>query len=261
MPPRKKRPVLYEVVNRSRRSRGRTSTFRTPVAPPAPPGEPAPPPSAAPPPRLEPLPVSTRAGVTPPTARPIVHLAGRRILLNLGWPELLFLSVLFIAIVGGAFKAGQRSAAPPDPDRSATFLDEPRATPLAAVPADGLPDSFSPAPAESSPPAGTTPRTAPTRPPPEPPPPALETGYHYVVVQFFPKSRRHHADAARDFLRANAVDCIVHSAPNDLRLVVTQRFDEPAAARDLIRRLRELGQEYTRQGGGYDFAGCQTIRF
>jgi hypothetical protein len=95
----------------------------------------------------------------------------------------------------------------------------------------------------------------------------LQTGYHYVFVQFFRRSRIQDAQAAAAFLRANGLPCTIQRARDDIRLIATEPFllDEGSAAErqrarqrceQLKRRVKELGKEYAQAGGGYAFDQC-----
>jgi len=110
---------------------------------------------------------------------------------------------------------------------------------------------------------GTTQQTAEQTVPPRPVV-ELPRGYHYVVVQHFPKRRRDHAEKAAQFLMEHGLPCALLPGP-DIRLVIAEPFlirqdDKEAAARErrrgeeMVRRVKELGKLYRRHG--YSFAGA-----
>jgi hypothetical protein len=120
-------------------------------------------------------------------------------------------------------------------------------------------------PAESS--EGGKPPTGATKPPQV----ALQIGHHYVVVQHFKRRNPQAAlDAAR-FLKENGVPCATLTGA-DIRVIATEPFrirqGNAAASRaerrradELMRKIRQLGQEYSKllakQGKkGYTFSDC-----
>lgn len=263
MATRRKRPVMYEVVNRGRRARGRAVTWPTTA--------PAAQPTAAPerPTCLATPPTSTAADDGGP--EPSVQVDHGRVLLSLGWPQLTVAGVLAIVVLVAVFWAGRRSVLPPEPEAEITeFLSgDVREVPadrgpVAALNLDHRPGGGAATPLRREAPQHGAPsaeREQPAEPPPDAAPqPTLESGHHYVLVQYFPKSRRQHAQDAARFLRSEGVECTVIAAPSDLRLFATKRFSSAGAAEGLIRQVRELGRQYARAGGGYDFAGCGTMK-
>jgi hypothetical protein len=105
----------------------------------------------------------------------------------------------------------------------------------------------------------------------------LKKGFHYVVVQHFPKrSGRTAASEAARYLIDNGVACATLEAA-DIRLVATEPFlieqaDSGASRREqqranaLVARIKELGEQYARQLARegkptYSFAGCGVRRF
>ncbi len=271
MAPRKKRPVLYEVVSRSQRGRSWKPSSRggTTTESPAPPTtEPQPTPRAAP------------APATPPPARPTdaprsARFADGRLYLVLGWPHLAVAAVLLFAVVIASFQAGQRSTLPPvaqdansldamlggDADRPPA--DEPGSTairpgggsvgPIRTPLNDEAVTHVDPPPTADKPPG-------PAAEDPSPAPPAFRDDRYYVRVQCFPKRRRTAADQARDYLRSHGVPCTVVERPADLALVALEPFASQQQAQSLVRRVRELGKEYFTIAG-YDFGGCEPKKF
>jgi hypothetical protein len=90
----------------------------------------------------------------------------------------------------------------------------------------------------------------------------LTPGRHYVIVQYFPNSRQRDAEKAAAFLSESGVPAAVFTSGPDIRLIALEGFwiDQPdgrAGALEQKRcdalksRIRELGKEYARQGGGY----------
>lgn len=269
MPSRKKRPVLFEVVG-YRRPRPKVWSERTGEAPP--PDAPAPA-VGTPPERHAPL-------ATPPaetsyrTARErSIQVVAGRVLLNLGWPELTVVGVFALVLLVGAFQVGRRSALPAaDPNTAQQlFPDQPTGDDNHDVATPTLPDPrhrqqqlpiTPPTPGGEPRPEPITDRETQTPPPVTPPPaqPELLPGHYYVVAQFFPKSRREQAEAARDFLRNNGVAVFVQEAERDLRLMVEQPFANQRAAAPVLEQVRKLGQQYNESGGGYDFAGAMLLK-
>ncbi len=121
---------------------------------------------------------------------------------------------------------------------------------------------------DASPPAaGEKPQT-PTDPSAnEPKQVVLQRGYHYLVIQYFPRSRRSDAEKAAAYLMQNGVPCALLDRPRDIQLLATEPFlvkqndaaqarSERARADTLNQRLREIGKSY-QPIGGYDFRGGQ----
>ena len=104
----------------------------------------------------------------------------------------------------------------------------------------------------------------------------LQKGYHYIVVQHFPKSRRADAEEAALFLQDNGIPCALQTG-SDIRLVVTEPFQidqgnqaavrtEQRRANALLEQIRKLGQQFNslrlQNGlGGYTFSGCKLQSF
>lgn len=105
----------------------------------------------------------------------------------------------------------------------------------------------------------------------------LKKGYHYVVVQHFPKqSGRQPAQDAARYLQTNGIKCATLTDA-DIRLVVTEPFlinqEDAAAARreqqraeTLMQRIRGLGRQYNRKLAtegkpGYTFSECSLRPF
>jgi hypothetical protein len=264
---RKTRPVLYEVA---RRDRVRESDWKRRPEPPPPEASPAPS-SSTPAPEGGPQAESGRPA-------PLVRVVGERVQLTLGWPGVAVILAAFVVVLGVSFHAGTRygqSTVTPTGDQqpSAPADQAGGAQPQVALgsPA-GSPDGAGaarpqapPAAAGANTLAGQPRRAAP--PPEQPAPVKLQDGYHYVFIQFFRKTRMKDAQAAAAFLQANGLPCTIQTAPDDIRLIATEpfRLDEgDTAARqrekqrceELKRRIKELGKEYARAGGGYAFDQC-----
>jgi hypothetical protein len=270
--PRKNRPVLFEVVARSRGARGR-NVVRSTAKP------------------LTPVASGMEAGAAqpdePPQPETLGESAGGRLRLSLGWVELTAAGVMLIALLWGAYYMGSRSAqpAPRQPDDFAKLLTskpEPERAD-ATPPPVGLPRRRSaqpvatpPAPDASDRSGGERSAQKPATPPTEAPPPAqpanqpagtptpdagpavsFEPGTHYIVVQHFPVSARDKADAARTFLADKGIVCLVRKGNGDLELVTQQTFKNEADAKNLLKRITDLGKEYFQGGGGYDFGGAK----
>ncbi len=238
MAARKNRPIQYEVASRARRT-----SQRTPV-----------PPSGAP------------TDSTPPVRDEGLDEEAGRPTPTFGMPHLAVAAAVVLVIAFAVYKIGQRTTQPEPEGPSELELvladKPPDAAEETARPAfvpdhRGAEGDVAVAPRRASGPrsAINQPDPAPTAEPTEPQ--ALESGYYYALVQYFPPSKRGDADAARDFLRSRGVECIVRQGQGDWQLIATDQFSSAAAAGDLLRRIREHGREYSRIGG-YDFAGCQA---
>lgn len=262
MAARRKRPVLYELVARTERARSWTAPRPVP-----PPEVEAPATAPAPPKPQEEAPPS--AG---DAERNVIWQDGR-LYLALGAGHLTLLIALMVVLLVVAFEVGQRSARPSAAPQSTQDVD---AILGQSVGRDTTPSEITPAPRNPSQPPAVPQRPRDTQPPqpapqqtppptpratPEPAPArvTLEAGKYYVYVQYFPKSRRQAAEAARDFLRSKDVECVVHDQPDDLALIATQGFDSSEQAQLLVRTIREYGREYGPRGG-YDFSGCLVRR-
>lgn len=256
---RKNRPVLYEVVNRSRRARTRSGGWRFSAAPPAAPAaadRPAAPPAAP-----------ARPAAAPPAGTRAVRFADGRLRLDLGWPHLAVAAVLLVAVLVGVFQAGRRSARPATAaDLSPDFLfNAPEAADAGAQRVEPMPGDrgiTGPIVTPLDPRGGEDDGTAAsgTPGPVEEEPRELASGFYYVVVQYFPRSERAAAEAAQQFLQARGVECRVLARRADLVLVATQPFTSEAQAENLKRRIRDIGKEYF-PIGRYDFRGCLAVRF
>lgn len=260
MTARKKRPVMYEVASRSRRARRMTS-WRSGPPPPPPPSSPA----ASAPIEPEAPPVDSPEDAEPLITEsvPFMEVYEGRVFLSLGWAQWAIVAAVLLALLAGAFYAGQRSATPEAPPATGTdFLtpggdegDEAVGGPLEPDHRDGgrnvrTPiggnEVARPTPSEPEPEVDPEPRQQPT----------LEPGNYYVLVQYFPRSRPEHAQAAAQFLRENGVECLILRKA-DLRLYAAEPFGGQQAARRLVSKIRKLGAEYFEQGGGYKFDGCE----
>lgn len=286
MNPRKNRPVLYEVVARTQRSRGWTTSARV-TQHTAPSTERTP--AETPP----PAPVSSDSHVPPdeaPESPPSLQVAEGRVYLALGWPQLTVLGVLLIVVIVVSFQVGARSARPlpAEGPNLEEILETPPATPPVTNPPPALQTGHRPPGAAQTPPAppreerpnaptpARTEHPAPPRPEPTAPEPyAFKEGRTYVVVQHVAKSTagQRAAEAIQQFLSSNGVPCVVRTGASgrDLEVVVIEEFltrqdDSTAADREkrraaqLQERIRKLGQEY-RIIGGYAFEGCYLRTF
>jgi hypothetical protein len=204
---------------------------------------------------------------------------GERVHLSLGWPVIAVALAGFLVALAVSFHActryAQRTGTPDEdaltPTETGSLL--PGATEVAdsGTGRSGQGTGVAPTrrrPAEASgDPDAKAPRR--TSPPPDRQPTStkLQKGYHYVFIQFFPKSRLKAAQDAAAFLRANGLACLIQRARDDIRLIADQPFlldQRDVAARqrerqrceELKRRIKQLGKEYARAGGGYAFDQC-----
>lgn len=312
MAPRKNRPVLFEVISRTQRSRPPKVNLPRPAAssgPPAPGAGPTPGPapsqssagsSSSDPPPAKPTMVTKfrTSGITtarslrgcggggPPSRRsPWLTLSENgRVHFSLGWQELVIAGVVALVLAAGIFFLGRRtgyaSTASPTPG-------------LPPVENPGLWDSSPPAPVQQEPARKPveplpgqnrsarvdTPRGPSDAPPPlvtdqrpSPPPPVPQRdeprtadvdfqpqeGAYYVVAQHFPPRYRKQAEEARDFLRGKGLNAVVRTGDRDLELVLTDAFASEQQASAAVQRVRELGKEFRKAGGGYDLAGVRA---
>ena len=268
MAARKRRPVLYEVV---RRDRGGLPKWKQR---PEHPGPEAFPPIASP--STAPAPARQTEAAEP---APTVHVVGERVHLSLGWPVIAIALAGFLVALAVSFHAGTRyaqQAGTPDEDALTPAETASLVTGATQVAGSGTSRSgegtgVAPTrrrPAEAGGDAGTkTPER--TSPPPDRQPTSteLQKGYHYVFIQFFRKSKMKDAQDAAEFLRANGLPCVIQEAREDIRLIATQpllldqrdvadRQRERQRCDELKRRIKELGKEYARAGGGYAFDQC-----
>ncbi len=268
MAARKRRPVLYEVVRRDRG--GQPEWQQRPEQP----GPEAFPPTASP--STVPAPAKQTEATEP---APMVQVVGECVHLSLGWPVIAIALAGLLVALAVSFHAGTRYAqqtGTPDedaltPTETGSLLSEAtevadRGTgrsgegtgvaPTRRRPAEAGGDMGAEAPRRTSPPPDRQPTSN-----------ELQKGYHYVFIQFFPKSRLKDAQAAAEFLRANGLPCVIQEARADTRLIADQPFlldQRDVAARqrerqrcdELKRRIKQLGKEYARAGGGYAFDQC-----
>jgi len=269
--PGKRRPVLYEVVNRSRRMRSRGLGWRVLGV------------------RTEPAAAESVGPVPAPDVSGRRRVAWRRSLertwqLTVGWPHLAVAAVLAGALALGFFQLGKsygrRQAGAAAPTTKTSDLAGVVNAPLGRTPPPE-PDARHRMAAQKPPRAGDPPaetsggaRQAELLAPPmlaqeaeaaapveELPPSGLpRSGAWYVVVQHFRLRDRAAAEQAREFLRGKGIDCVVQRGQGDLLLIATQPFETEPQAKALQRRVRELGKEYF-PIGRYDFKDCETRKF
>ena len=268
MASRKARPVLYEVA---RRGRPREPHLKHRPEPPS--AEVAPATNS-----VVPLAEPTRPDEMA-KASPGIQVVDERVHFALSWPAIAMVLAAVVVALAVSFHAGtrygQRTSTPADgeaahlvADQSAgASAEDPRAA--ANEPRSGaraIPPATPPASAEGSTPARTPGRPAPREQ--QPPRAELQAGQHYVFIQYFRKTRMENAQAAAAFLRANGLPCTIQRARDDIRLIATEPFKldtEDAATRqrekqrceEIKRRIKQLGEEYRRSGGGYAFDQCR----
>jgi hypothetical protein len=265
---RRRRPVLYEVV---RRDRGGLPEWKLRPEHPSP---------EAFPPTASPSIVSAPAEQSEPAEpAPMVQVVDERVNLSLSWPVIAVVLAGFLVALAVSFHAGtryaQQTGTPGEdaltPTETGSRLSE--GTEVADRGAGRLGERPGIAPTRrgSAEAGGNASASAPERPS---PPPArqptlaeLPKGYHYIFIQFFRKSRMKDAQDAAEFLRANGLPCVIQESREDIRLIATQPLlldQRDVAARqrerqrcdELKRRIKELGKEYARAGGGYAFDQC-----
>ena len=264
----KKRPVLYEVFNRSRRARTHGSFGHGPPATPTPEPKPVVKPPPAPP-MLRPRPSSSPE---PGVGEPVLRIVDGRVHLVLSWTYVGVIAVLLVAVAWALFYAGQRSATPllnggPSGDEA---FDQSQIEPEAPSEIDLTPGRrqsetqiFTPVSPGNESPRATPPsarQTPPARTEPAQPAFEFQPGQYYVRVQYFRSTRMDHAQAAARFLGDNGVPCVIREAPQDIQLFATQPFASEREAASLCTRIKELGKEYAKDGGGYDFDGCAAAK-
>jgi hypothetical protein len=264
--PRKNRPVLFEVVARTQRARPRTTPPQAPAAPPSP---------------TSTSPTAVLA-VTPPTPAATpggwrryipLDFGGGDIRVVLSRPQAALVGVGLIVLLLAVFFIGRYSAGPLPAN---TFSVEDF---LAAGPAPETPPTAAPAPTPGRGRNGGPIVTPPVQPgeeipvakgAPPPPLPPTEAGSpeastlahdsYYVVVQYFRLRDRPLADAALEFLRVRGVECTIRTG-SDLQLVATEAFSSEQQAERLRKRIVDIGKEYRKSGGGYDFASARARKF
>lgn len=267
MRPRKNRPVLFEVVARTQRTRGR-SPVPPPTAPSPVPGSP-----------------SDAPRVTPPTAPAVpqevkrrwgeVRVAGGRIHFALTPLQSAVAGVGLVVLLVAVFLAGRRSVEPPG-SKAQTIEDflvgspVPEPPPTEArppTPGHGRNTSSVVTPL-AQPGEDTTPAKPPARELAPPSPQEAESSdaftfvrdSYYVVVQYFRLRDRPRAVAAQEFLHAKGVECTIRTG-TDLQLIATERFSSEQQADALRKHIADLGKEYRESGGGYDFASAKARKF
>jgi len=189
--------------------------------------------------------------------------------LTAGWPTLAIIGGALLAVLVVTFQAGVRYAQKIPKANRPTETAQPRefaqpapreagGTPVAQVGQIDVPAAGQPEASAAQPPAN--------EPPAQPAAFDFRAGYHYVVVQHFPKSRRDDALNAARFLQSHSVPCVVVPRPRDIELIAKDAFlikpdgrrvDEAEKRRceELKRRIKELGKLYV-DTGGYAFEQC-----
>ncbi|MBU0639029.1 MAG: hypothetical protein KKB50_09210 [Planctomycetes bacterium] len=210
--------------------------------------------------------------VEPERARPL-RIVNGQVHATFGWAGGTVLGLGLLLVLFVVFQAGVRYAQQPAQARDA-----------ANQTSEALPQSYGDTSGEAGQPddrplrggsdAARAPSGAPGatgQPPPSATPrPAthsfqFQPGYHYVTVQHFPRSRLRAAEAARAFLGANGVECVLEQN-QDIRLIAIAAFllDQENAGQgarerrrceQLKQRIRELGKDYKLQAG-YAFGEC-----
>ncbi len=271
MASRKNRPVLYELVSHGGQPQAwpapgpQTGTPSQPSSGPEQPG-------AAP---------TEDLFTSPRPAHATLRIVNGRVVLDLAWPYLAAVGVLLVVVLIATYHAGARSVHPPSPkatDVQAVLRGKSDSEPPAAEPVAPRP---TPQPGRSGP--VVTPRTpVPAEPPPETPPPAeakpaeheeaasfaLRPGYSYVVVQHLSKRPAgvQAGEKIREFLTAKGIATVVRPGSGDLEVLVAEPFltkqgdgaaaaHEKERARQLVERIKKLGQEFNLVGG-YSFDKC-----
>jgi len=197
--------------------------------------------------------------------------------LTLNWPTVAVLLAALVVVLVVSFHAGRRyeqrlavtdgrASSPTDGGEATDAARVSSSTDTARAP--GVGKTKAPSRTVSRAPVSNESEVSRT-PEPAPPPTAatLKPGYHYVFIQFFPKSKINDARAAAAFLQQNGLPCAIQSASADIRLVATEPFllsDDDVATRQrekqrcdqLMQRIKQLGKEYARTGGGYVFDQC-----
>lgn len=269
----KDRPVLFEVLNRGSAAKLTPSGKLRPTPAPALErrNKPAPRP-------IERPGFEADGGDAVPR-EPIIQFRNGRLRINLGWIGLSAAGVGSLLILLVAFQAGGRFAggitsgdSRPDDELSRILAMTPDPSVLDSP--DGRLSSGSRRIA--TPPLAALPTRTTKRGKSETSPPAASSfnrqkGMHYIIVQYFPKSKSTQARAAARFLTAGGVPCSVDESGRDIRVFAHESFrlDQPdkKAARSerercesSIAKIKKLGKEYI-QKGGYDFKGCAERRY
>lgn len=256
---RKHRPVLYEVVRRSRLNAGNEARRMVTPAPVAPPGPPvaeddgfelraAEPALAVAAPLRDPRPAPAAGGGLPAWT---AWLSEGRLHLSVGWVGASIVAVAVILVLFVTFQAGMRFASPAPPaardtpakpadttgPRSPERQSNPQApadlsvfTPARNAPATPGSTAVPPEPA----PRSTPPAAPAAAPPPTSAQPAaaavrsddfdFESGSYYLVIQHFHRDQGEAAQQAQEFLKASGVDCVVRVGSKDIRLFATRAF-------------------------------------
>jgi hypothetical protein len=292
VPTRRKRPVLYEIVRHTRRSsdvgwRDRRTLSEAQKSRAAEPLRADPAPGAWSPPADPARSPANPAGAnvndaahpggwpdsadSTGAARSVRFVEGR-LLVDLAWPGITATTALAIFLLALAFQIGKRYAEPVRPAADTQHsLTGQAGDPAALLPPEIRPggpsrplhrtaDNVQVAPTAAARSEEPAPETTAEPPPQQADEPAFEfqTGYHYVVAQYFPLSHEQPAYDAAAFLRANGVDATVVKKKVDIELVATQPFllrQKDRAARDaahkacnaLKNRIRELGLQFAKQ--------------
>lgn len=94
-----------------------------------------------------------------------------------------------------------------------------------------------------------------------------ERGKRYLMIQYFSSDKLIAARAAREYLTGSGVPCVLVRQGKDIILVASETFDsaerdaaqrrsEDKRAAALRAKVRSLGKNYARTGGGYAFEQC-----
>lgn len=285
MPPRKKRPVLFELIGRSQRRGKPPLTRPAPTLAPLKPAS-APPPAAPAPRQIPPTAARTPPTSTPPrpSRQPIDWSAWIPVdaLPLAPWMRWAFGGVGVVVLIALAYYIGTLTLPKPAPKSSSldTILTSPADT-ATEQPGGGSSETPQVSGAHRSGAAAVTPAPPPTEPTrddpaPAPTPPPAETshapnfefksGYNYLVVQHVKKKDRDAAERIRDYLVSNGVGCVVVDSGPDVVVICVDAFPptsknkskaaaESKKKKEYSDRIRQLGREYA-VPTGYSFDRC-----
>ncbi len=282
MTPRKNRPVLFEVIARTQRARGRGFSVR-PATPAQPAGAPGAPTGSG----------AAEPGFRPVPPRPYAPLEffsveNGRLCLSLGWPHLAIAGAVIIGLCVAFYfigRSGRSVPSAPVDNSAVAAAGQPvqRPVPERPAPKPGSSRGNAPAvnlrspageeppaakapepparaaqpqpgPAQLPPQAARQPAAVPKQPEPEP---KLEAGAYHVVVQHFPASRKEEAEPARAFLASRNIPCVIkEGARGSVLLIAGQAFKSEEEAQGLVAKVLEAGKEYFKTTSTYDFHGA-----